>query len=301
MKEQLEVSQRENTERIEHLKITFLVENTIYKSKLIAEHGLSVLCEGKTNKGMKFRYLFDTGPSEKALTNNIKALNIEIKNLDAIILSHGHYDHTGGLSALLKQDFEKKIDIICHPDALNRKAARENQNLRNIGLTIDPDFLKTNQKISLILTKKSHMFSRCIVTTGEIERLNAFESVPEKFRTFKGDKEFKDDILDDQALIFILKSGLLILCGCSHSGIINTINKAISITNIDKIVAVFGGFHLIGATSDVLQKSIKELENYSIEQLGPCHCTGQYAGHLIMGQFPNKYKFVNTGSTFQFS
>ena len=149
--QELETFRMGDLEKVISLKITFLVENTTYTSKLLAEHGLSILCEGETSSGMKFKYLFDTGPSKIALTNNIKALDINFRDLDAIILSHGHYDHTGGLESLLGLDFEKKVDIICHPDALQRKFARAKDKLRSIGLPFDMNLLKPNAKIKYVI------------------------------------------------------------------------------------------------------------------------------------------------------
>ena len=282
------------------LKITFLVENTVYKSKLFAEHGLAVLCEGETNQGIKFKYLFDTGPSDQGLKNNIKQLKINLKDLDVIILSHGHYDHTGGLLAVLETDFDKKIDLICHPNALILKYARQENNLRSIGLPFDPDLLKNNEKINLILTKEPHFFSKCIFSTGEIERKNSFENVPERFRTLHEENEVKDNIRDDQSLVFMLDSGLVIISGCAHSGIINTLNKVVKVANNKKIVALFGGFHLISANMDVLQRTLIELKKFDFDFISPCHCTGQYATHLIIEEFLDKYKIVTTGSSFLF-
>ena len=115
-----------------------------------------------TNQGIEFKYLFDTGPSPMGIKNNIKQLNVNIKDLDAIFLSHGHYDHSGGLQEILNTDFNKKIDLICHPNALVPKYARQKSKLRSIGLPIDSEILKNNGKINLILTKEPHFFSKCI-------------------------------------------------------------------------------------------------------------------------------------------
>ena len=287
-------------EVVSTLKLTFLIENTVYKSKLIGEHGLSVLCEGVTNQGIDFKYLFDTGPSPIGIKNNIKRLRVNLKDLDAIIISHGHYDHTGGLLEILNTDFDKKIDLVCHPNALIPKYARQQSTLRNIGLPFDPELIKNNEKINLILTKEPHYFSKCVFSTGEIERKNGFENVPERFRTLYQGKEVKDNIRDDQSLIFMLDTGSVVISGCAHSGIINTLNKVVNLANNKKIVGLFGGFHLVSANMDVLQRTLIELKKFDIDFVSPCHCTGQYAIHLIIEEFLDKYKIVTTGSEFLF-
>ena len=289
-----------DSEKVTNLKLTFLVENSIFKSKLLAEHGLSVLCEGTTSRGTNFKYLFDTGPSRTGILNNINELKVDLKDLDAIIISHGHYDHTGGLLSILGRRFLKKVNVICHPDALTSKYAKMRNTLRNIGMPFDVERLRDNKKINLILKTEPHYLTKCIFTTGEVERLNDFEKVPERFRTIKNDIEQKDEILDDQALVFVLNSGLVILAGCSHAGVVNTINKAVSLTGIKKISALYGGFHLIGARIDTIQRTLIELKKFDIDLIGPCHCTGTYANHLIMGDFIDNYQLVTTGSEFIF-
>ncbi|MHA1798312.1 MAG: MBL fold metallo-hydrolase, partial [Candidatus Helarchaeota archaeon] len=248
----------------------------------------------------KFKYLFDTGASSKGIINNIEALKVNLKDLDAIILSHGHYDHTGGLISILEKDFLKKIDLVCHPNALKPKFSRLKNSLRDIGMPFNPKILENNDKINLITEKDPHFFSKSIFTTGEIERNNEFEKVPERFRTILDEEEVKDEILDDQALVFILGSGALILGGCSHSGVINTINKVITLSGSKNITALFGGFHLISANFDVIQKTMVELKKFNIEMIGPCHCTGQYASNLIMTDFLDNFQPVSTGTSFYF-
>lgn len=201
-------------------KLTFLLEDTVSASKramgLKAEHGLSIVVE-RTKP--KISILMDTGSSPDVLGHNARILGFNFDKFDAVFLSHGHYDHTGGLMEVLK--FSKKEVVgIAHPDAFKPKLAIRPK-LRYIGVPFGCYEFGCYAK--LILVRNSVKIAENIITTGEIERSTPYEG-PRCFWTIEGNVFLDDSMKDDQGLVLNLEDkGLVILSGCAHAGIINTI------------------------------------------------------------------------------
>jgi 7,8-dihydropterin-6-yl-methyl-4-(beta-D-ribofuranosyl)aminobenzene 5'-phosphate synthase len=279
---------------IEEIKIRFLVENSVYRSKLFAEHGLAVLIDGKTSSEGDFSILFDTGQSGDALLHNMKEMELSWNNIDTIILSHGHYDHTGGLEKLLEKR-KDPIDIICHPNAMEKKFSVNNKKKRDIGIPFEQSSLE-KLGANFIFSKKPTKLKDSMIITGEIERTNDFEKVPARFQKLEGEKMVHDYIIDDQSLIINTKDGIIIITGCSHSGIVNIVDYATKVSKSKEIMGVFGGFHLISADYNKINKTIEGLKPFNIEYVGPCHCTGLFAIRSFINEYLMQFRECSTGN-----
>ena len=253
------------------MKLTILTNNTVLQSKnFLGEHGLSFYIEFKDKK-----ILFDMGYSDVFIKNAHK-MGINLLDLDYIIFSHGHYDHTWGLSHYLplyisniKQGKSpKKPTILTHPDTFNEKYETS---LGEIGSLLSKNKLEKN--FELIFSKKPYWISDDLVFLGEIPRLNDFEGKEFIGEVFKNNACEKDYIPEDSALVYKTVEGLVIITGCSHSGICNIVEYAKKVCNETKIVDIIGGFHLVNASEKRLAKSVDYLSKLKLPQLHPCHCT----------------------------
>lgn len=272
-----------------------LVEDTVSSSRLdlVAKHGLSILAEAD---GRRFSFLMDTGPSSDALLHNAEAMGVDLSKTDLILLSHGHYDHTGGLVGVLKH-IGKKVLVVAHPKVFDVKL-KIGPSLKYIGSPFKQSEVDASGGV-ILPARNPVTIMKGVTTSGEIERNIPYEKA-KGFWTIDEEK-FKEDIMpDDQALIFNIKEkGLVILCGCAHAGIINTIRQARKVTGTDKIYTVVGGFHLTKASDERIKLTIKELLKLGPEVVGPCHCTGSKAVRQLTEAFGDRCKPLRTGDTIQ--
>ena len=277
---------------VDKLKITILVENTTYINGLLAEHGLSYYIEidGK-------RYLFDTGQTG-IVTKNAQKLGAELKSLDGIILSHGHYDHTGGLKSVLgtiKNNSGKRIDIYAHPDIfINRYSYHPGKPLRTISFPFSRESLE--ELGANFVLSRTRVSVDGINITGEIPRITDFERVPDSF--FKDRDLTVHDNLDDDLSIFIeTKKGIVVLLGCCHSGIVNTLSYISSITGNKTIYWVIGGTHLMDSSRNTVEKTVSELTRFNLRHISPLHCTGTMTKNIFINSFKNEFYDLSTGSS----
>ncbi|MDW0267115.1 MAG: MBL fold metallo-hydrolase [Nitrososphaeraceae archaeon] len=328
-------------QEIESAKITILVDNitdrllpsssivkrppmisnqTISKSP-IAEHGFSALLEisyvyenaTKTNK-----ILFDTGVSKEGIVNNSDVLGINLKDIETIVLSHGHFDHISGLISTLGR-LKKSVEIIAHPEAfLRRWLVYPNGNKARMDFLDEEEInqaggiIRKVDKISFLprnvnmqSKKKTNQANNRVMITGEIPRVTEFEKgFPLQYKEQDNEINLVPDPLvsDDQALIMNVKNkGLIILTGCGHAGIVNTIKFAKKVTGIKKIYCVIGGFHLSGQDyEDSIPLTLAELARANPQYIVPCHCTGWKATNKIIDTMPEKFIQSSVGSTFYF-
>ena len=272
------------------MRITTLSENTARLGDLLGEWGLSILVETDDST-----VLLDAGKGFSAVYN-ADSLGINLSKVNKIVLSHGHYDHTGGLREVLRR-MNKQVEIIAHPDIWQAKySRREGEPGRYIGVPFQRDELE-NLGANFHLTAQPINITSAIMTTGEIPMITALEKVDTALFIKEGIAWQPDKVMDDQALIIKTEQGLVIILGCAHRGIINTLYHAQRLTGISKIHAVIGGSHLVGASEERLRHTIATLKELNIQKLGLCHCTDLPAISVLAKEFGDKFIFNKAGTT----
>ncbi|GAI00116.1 unnamed protein product, partial [marine sediment metagenome] len=256
------------------LQITTLSENTAGLGSFLAEWGLSILVE--TDEA---NILFDTGQSISA-SHNADILGIDLRRIDKIVLSHGHFDHTGGLRQVLRRIGKKGIEIIAHPDIWQAKYATGEGEDRYIGIPFHRQTLES-LGAHFNLTTEPVRITDNIMTTGEIPMVTDYEEIESYLQVKEGNRFKPDKLLDDQALIINTETGLVVILGCAHRGIINTLYHAQQITGVKVIYAVLGGCHLMDASEERIWLTIAALKELGVQRLGVCHCTGLPASAIM--------------------
>jgi 7,8-dihydropterin-6-yl-methyl-4-(beta-D-ribofuranosyl)aminobenzene 5'-phosphate synthase len=278
---------------MQQVKLKILAENRVENPLLIAEQGLSILVEVDDQK-----ILFDTGQGN-AIIHNAEHLGVDLKEVGWIILSHGHYDHVGGIMEILK--LNPRIKIIAHPYIFNKKYVKTKGNKRFIGIpTTREDLEKRNA--SLILKNNKYEILPGVYFSGEIMRLTDYEQVESKYFERVLESEIPDHMKDEAFLVINTPKGLIILSGCGHVGIVNTCKHALKITKQKKILLVMGGMHLKNASDNLRQATLHDLMDINPDQFAPLHCTGfQMIKDLISNFGEKKVQLMNVGDEIQFT
>ena len=255
-------------------RITVLVDDVASRSpELGSEHGLSFLVERGGAAG-----LFDTGQSD-LVVRNARALGIDLVRLSWIVLSHGHYDHTGGLPAVLAE--AKDVRLYAHPEAFAAKFVRgPGGAARPAGSPLgraDAEALGAR----ILLHTGPAVVAEEITATGAISRHTDFEDVSTRFLTEQHGSLAHDTMLDDQALVLSTPEGLVILLGCAHSGVVNTLAHVWQVMGARPIRAVVGGMHLGNASPERIDRTIAALKEYNVASVGLAHCTGRAASRAL--------------------
>ncbi len=271
------------------IQITTLSENTAGLGNFLGEWGLSILVE---TEGLSL--LLDCGQSISAV-HNADILGIDLSKIDKVILSHGHYDHTGGLRPVLHR-MRKRIDIIAHPDIWAAKyACRQGQADRYIGIPYQREELESLGACFKLRTEPTRITDG-IITSGEIPMVTDFEEIATNLQVKGAGGLQPDKLLDDQALIIKTEAGLVVILGCAHRGIINTIYHAQQLTGVKKVHTVLGGCHLINAPKERVRLTINALKELGVERLGVSHCTGLPAASTMAQEFGERF-FFNVAGT----
>ncbi len=253
------------------MKLSILADNTASGS-FLAEHGLSYFIEYDK------KILFDTGHSD-VFVKNAEALSIDLDDADYIVLSHGHWDHGNGLKYL------RRKPLICHPSAFDKKYRLDGRTYNGIELSYD----EAVKLFELGVSREPVELSENIVFLGEIPRTTPFESKETPFVDEHGAPDF---IRDDSALAAVDDGELVIITGCSHSGICNIIEYAKKVTGIQDVRTVIGGLHLKD-DGEQTRETIKYLKKTGVKYVCPSHCTELPALAALYNEF--KIKQVKTG------
>lgn len=273
------------------VRVTVLV-NDVAAAPLIAEHGLALWVEARGRV-----VLFDTGAGG-ALAPNARALGIDLGSADAVVLSHGHFDHGGGMPEVLRAGAGP--DVYAHPGAA--RAKYEVKGGRGTSIGLPPE---AAARLSAIPQERMHWVSGPVELgpgiglTGPIPRETAFEGTGGSF-FLDPEGRRPDPLEDDQALWIDTPDGIVVCAGCAHAGIVNTLRCALRLSGASRIRAVVGGFHLLEAGEERMERTLQALRAVEPGCVAPCHCTGGKATARLTEALGSRYAPVQAGSRLVF-
>lgn len=281
------------------LEIVLLIEDTVHKRGFMAEHGLSFWIRYGGDE-----YLFDTGQG-LVLLHNATKMRIDLSKLAGVFLSHGHYDHTGGLKDLL--NIVPDLKVYAHPGIFNPKYYQGDNELRETGIDI-----KRQAVPGFIPVEGVKEIADGIWVINQIPRATGFEEINSNFKVYKvssGEELSKfgledglsvDDFTDDQSLFIETEKGLVVLVGCSHAGIVNILEYIRKVTEDKDIYAIIGGMHLIDAKEERINRTVDYLADLDFQLLVPLHCTGIGAVNQMINRLGERVRIAYTGDSFSF-
>ena len=274
-----------------------------FERSLIAEHGFSVVLKLEIN-GTEHKLLFDSGLSPLAAAHNADMLDLDLSYCEAVISSHGHIDHAGGLLNIRrKMNTKENIPLLLHEHAFRKRLVKL-QDGRMISLPPPTRHILIQAGYNIVEQDASSLWIKdSILVTGEVPRTTDFEKgFPNHYSVIDGKMENDPLIKDDQALILSIRDkGLVVITGCGHSGIVNILKYAKELTGNDRIYAVMWGMHLTGGTFEpIIPRTIDELEKLEARFLIPCHCSGLKAVNEIVRIMPNAFIQNSVGTTYVF-
>lgn len=276
------------------LKVTILVDNTVgFPMGLLAEWGLSMLLDFGDE-----RILFDTG-EQGNLISNAQILGCDLRQVDRLILSHGHYDHTGGLLKFLQ--YRGRVPVYAHPDLFAGHYARKLNLQRDnyIGVPFCSELLES-AGAEFHWHREPVELSPGLWLSGEIPRESAFERVDSSLVVVREEQVAQDNIPDDLSLFYVTDQGLVILLGCAHAGLVNIVEHAKRVTGEDRVRAIIGGTHLGPVAPDQQRQTIEYLRGLNLSCLAPNHCTGLGMLSKLAAEFPGVFAWASAGNTLVF-
>jgi 7,8-dihydropterin-6-yl-methyl-4-(beta-D-ribofuranosyl)aminobenzene 5'-phosphate synthase len=267
-----------------------LLESGQFLDPPVAEHGLSLLVS-VTSGDTRRTLLFDTGSSVDTLAHNLRALGVDPAEIEAIVLSHGHFDHTMGLNGLARR-LQPLPPLVVHPDVwLRRRLAIPGREPWELPAMSEAKIRSAGFQV-IEARRPSALLGGGILVTGEIERTTEFEQGLPVHEAFRDGQWQPDPLLrDDQALVANVRGkGLVVITGCGHAGVVNTVRYARKITGVDRVYALLGGFHLAGLLYEpIIPPTVEALREIGPEVIAPSHCTGWRAVHALADAFPSGF------------
>ena len=277
---------------INKVKLTILSENRVTSPHLIAEQGLAIFIETPAGN-----ILFDTGQTD-ALIHNADILNIPLQKVDYVVLSHGHYDHTGGLPYIA--ELKKPLPVICHPALINKKYRVFPAGNLDIGIPWEKNVLARKGVEFQFHTHPFQIFPD-IWFSGEIPRNNNYETIDETYQQRVLESLIHDELHDDAFLALNTVKGLVVLFGCGHAGPVNSLKHAMRITHNHQVYAIIGGMHLQSAEQQKINAIVLNLEKINPDLIFPLHCTGFTAIHKLFSVFKDRVQLLNVGDQIEIS
>jgi len=276
------------------LKITTLAENSA-EGTCLGQWGLSFLLQLVDAKGDSRKIIFDTGLNRQALLHNIRRLKVNLSNVDCIVLSHGHLDHTAATVQMVKALGSMKV--YAHPHTFLPRFFKEKTGKRHMIGVPKGEGQREIESVGgqVVLSTEPTEIVPGVWTTGQIERATSFESAlplseGESLNIVVAGKTVEDRVLDDQALwMNVDKLGAFVVTGCAHAGLVNTLLQVQKMGQFSQIQGLVGGTHLVERSDEYLQKTIKELRRFGLSLISPCHCTGFKAAARLWHAFPQAF------------
>lgn len=276
------------------VKLTILCENCVEKASpygLLGEYGFSCLIE--TTNGT---YLFDTGGG-LTISNNAERLGIDLRRLDGIILSHGHFDHTGGLKLVLEKT--GPVAVYAHPDLFSRRFSSHGGPLRKIGMAwnqVELELLGADFQLS----RDPVEIAENLLLSGRVPRTNSHETGDPKLVIEGANGKHNSDPLEDDLSLFLrTDKGLVLLLGCAHAGLNNIIDHAIRTCDEKRIHAIVGGTHLMFSGEAQLKATMDRLEKEEVAHIGASHCTGRNGALALAARFGERFFSATVGTSFE--
>jgi 7,8-dihydropterin-6-yl-methyl-4-(beta-D-ribofuranosyl)aminobenzene 5'-phosphate synthase len=274
-------------------RLTILCENSAgIPFGVVGEHGFA--CFVETPDG---NYLFDTGQGFGIVQNSL-ALNKDLRSINAIMISHGHYDHTGGLPAVLK--LRGAVDVFAHPDIFSERVWSSGDESKFVGIPYRRVYLES-LGANFRLGSELVTIGPGVFLTGEIPRRSTFEKGDSSMTAILpgGNTLHPDPLKDDLSLIVDSSQGLILVLGCAHAGMINIIEYALAQTGRDRIHTIIGGTHLGFSSDEQFEETLKVIKRYRIERIGVSHCTGLPKAAMLHAQLGQRFFFGNVGTTLE--
>ena len=278
------------------MKVTVLNENSVYKRNLLAEHGLSLLIEN--NRGAQTdRILFDTGSTD-TYVHNAEKLGVDLASVNAIVLSHGHFDHSGGLAAFPHADGSWP-DVFINPAAFAAKYYLfPDGRMSKIRFSWEPN-QSSGLESALKMNRSMLQVADSIFAVTNIPQAESLEKVGAELLYEKDGEIIHDEMDDEQMLVCDLPQGLVIILGCSHRGVINHIEYARSLFPEKRIDTCIGGMHLESASAEYRERILHYFNDLAIRQIVPLHCTGQEILWEMKRTLGEKVLVRNTGGVIE--